>query len=111
MTTRHRRPQPPTETTCYYILVVTAAELDAARRLIAEVLDANPDALPPTPKELLAVEAAGLTWNFETGQIEAGEGEQAKPIPASNPLPLPRGVYRDAITGKLYYWTKEMRAR
>jgi hypothetical protein len=58
------------EVTRFVIIVVTDAEIEQKRQEIQSVLNEDPDAIPPTPKELIALEQAGLTWNFTTGEIE-----------------------------------------
>lgn len=45
--------------------------VEAAAAILAEIQRDDPAAICPTPAQLVEVEAAGLTWNFDTGQAEA----------------------------------------
>lgn len=44
--------------------------VETARAILDEVKRDDPAAICPTPAQLVEVEAAGLTWNFDTGQAE-----------------------------------------
>lgn len=45
--------------------------VEAAAAILDELKREDPNAICPTPAQLVEVESQGLTWNFETGQPEA----------------------------------------
>jgi len=95
--------------TQYVLVVVTEEEMEEARRMIADVLADSPAAILPHPAELLAIEYAGMAWDFINGDI-VNPDPQPHLRPAARPSNLPKGVYRCQITGGLYEWKGEMKA-